>query len=238
MNASLKLTLGFTAFLTCSVIVPQLDAADGAAKHRYCSANDPHVKVTATLIGIHRIDAGTGSAAFEARISLRIVNLSEVSVLLLANQPRSDHPLVGDVFLSTSGEKAQACHYTFSETEWPARDTSMQWQKLRFDLDKEAPPTELIRTIAPGAFWEFEADRKFSIAQRGAIDKSYPPFEEIRRQPSLFLQFRLLMWPNNLEKDMLNPIFGTGLREKWKGNGHLVIDNLVSDPISIQLPDK
>jgi len=47
-----------------------------------------------------------------------------------------------------------------------------------------------------------------------------------------------LMWPNNLEKDMLHPTFGPLLRKKWSGVGYLLIEDLRTEPISISLPVK
>jgi hypothetical protein len=197
-----------------------------------CPLNDMSVKVTSEVETVKAIESDAGLVTFSAHIVLRISNSSVSSVLVLADEP----VIVGES-LSQSREDALSCRYLYDTSYLPSVDKNPKWQNLRLQLDRTDPPEALVRTIPPGGTWKFEKDVAFAIGKTtGKFSNGNESLDEIRSHEPVWLQVYLLMWPNNLEQNMLDPKFGKRLRDRWKVKGHLIIDNLATEPVQIRLP--
>jgi hypothetical protein len=205
----------------------------------YCVKNDPHVRIFADIKGIELIKSDANIIGFRVQLTIHIVNTSSEPVIILAGEPliyKANVPVIGPIALARTKEDAITCRYIIHNGFLPARDRSAEWMELGKALDCKLPPEKLTRTIAPGVDWEFERNFTFGVWD-DLIDEKYA-LDVIRKDPNVWFQVDLLMWPNNLEKDMLHPEFGLTLRERWKDTGYLIIDNLRTEPISICLPIK
>lgn len=218
-------------------LVPKLFAAQTTVRPRYCSSND-HVQVLAEVTSIKQVAGNTGVVVVRMHILLRIVNTSKEPVIVLTTKEPLEYPLIGSVNIAQSKTDAQFCRYVYSDSEWPSLDRSPSWQKLHKELSQTNPPLSITRSIAPGDSWLFEKEIVFAFDKVSRNSNGDVLWDEIRGISPVWLQVELLMWPNNLEENMLKPRFGRGLRNKWKGKGHFILDNLVSEPVLISLPEK
>ena len=169
-----------------------------------------------------------------ARVTLGVhfLNRGSVPVLLFVGK---GYPLQGNYLLAGSRDDALHQKYLLINSAWPSSDRPA-WQETRGKLDQAIPPEDLIRVIKPAESWDFDTEAVLSIEIKGSFDKTSKPWDTIRAVNPLWLQVNFLMWPNNLEKNMLNPKFGRHLQQRWKDSGQLVLENITSQPISMSLP--
>ncbi len=220
------------AALTLMVMCTALMIASPRERsEQYCPANDSGIAVHAEIRDISRVSENADVLILRAHFVLRIVNSTGEPVIVLAEKPQ-----VGDFWLARSETDAESCRYIYEHSEWPSVDRSLRWEQLHRDLDQKDPPEALTRVIKPGDAWEFEQQETFAIAKRASLDNKSMSLDDIRKQPALWAKIRLLMWPNNLEANMLNPKFGFRLQRRWKTKGRLVIDNLTSEPTPFAIP--
>lgn len=123
----------------------------------------------------------------------------------------------------------------FVSAAWPSSDRPA-WEETRSKLDQKSPPRDLLRSIEPGAEWSFERSVVLGVQIIGSFDRTSKPWSVIKAADPLWLQLDFMLWPNNLEQNALKPKFGRSLKRRWKGQGDLVIDNIVSEPIPLRLP--
>jgi hypothetical protein len=191
------------------------------------------VTLTTDVANISLFENSASSKKFRVHMVLRLNNKSSKPIIIL-----SDSPLIGDIWLAQSKDDAQSQRYIYESSRWPSRDDSPRWKQLHKQLDQKEPPQGITLTIAPGENWEFERDAEFAITKSGSFDKRSKPWQDIQKINPLWFQIRLLMWPNNLEKRMLDPEFGKQLERRWRAQGWLVIDNILSEPVSLKLPNE
>jgi hypothetical protein len=146
-----------------------------------------------------------------------------------------DWPLQGGQTLASSRDDALSKKFVYVSGTWPSSDWPA-WEETHLNLDQKSPPKDLIRSIAPGTEWSFDKSVVLAIEINGSFDKTSKPWDVIKEAPSLWLQLEFMVWPNNLEQNMLNPKFGKRLQQRWKDHGQLVIRNIVSEPIPLSLP--
>ena len=198
-----------------------------------CNAShEPDIHLLAEVKDVKVVEETSVYVTYRVHIVFRIVNSSKEPAISLAQESVS-----GVESFAQSREDALSCQYIFDRVHWPSIDRSPKWQTLRKQLDQKSPPEQETRTIAPGAFWLFEKNLDFSIDKKGSWDKTQP-LDVLRRQNPLWIQVELMMWPNNLELTFPNLKLGKQLRKRWEANGHFILDNLVSEPTPITLPEK
>ncbi|HVN19735.1 MAG TPA: hypothetical protein VMU05_13205 [Dongiaceae bacterium] len=180
-------------------------------------------------VRLHKLE---GTMVIDVSMTVHFKNHSSTPLLVFV---RKDWPLQGGATLASSRENAISKKYVFVSGAWPSSDRPA-WEETRRKLDQESPPTDLIRSIEPGAEWSFDKSVVLGVETAGSFDNTSKPWNVIKSADPLWLQLEFMMWPNNLEQNMLNPRFGRRLQKRWKGQGQLVIGNIVSEPIPLSLP--
>ncbi len=113
------------------------------------------------------------------------------------------------------------------------------WNRLRKQLDVPAPPSNSILFIKPKEFAYFES-RVFLLARTafrgmtgGDID-----FDRLKKSDGVWLRTKFQVWSQNLNprtKVSKKPLFSEILRERWQPFGYLMLENIVSEPIYLDL---
>ena len=170
--------------------------------------------------------------AIDVLMTVHFKNHSSTPLLLFASK---DWPLQGGATLANSKEEAIANKYVFVSGAWPSSDKPA-WEQTRRNLHQDSPPTDLVRAIEPGAEWSFDKSVVLGIQIDGSLDKTNKPWNVIKTTDPLWLKLEFMVWPNNLERNMLNPKFGRRLQRRWKDKGQLILDNIVSEPIPLRIP--
>lgn len=179
-----------------------------------------------------RVHKEQATMVIDVSMTVHFKNHSSSPLLVFVGK---DWPLQGGTTLANSKEEAIAKKYVFVSGVWPSSDRPA-WEETRRKLDQESPPTDLVRSIEPGAEWSFDKSVVLGVQIDGSFDKTSKPRNVIKKADPLWLQLEFMVWPNNLERNMLNPKFGRRLQQRWKDKGQLIIDNIVSEPIPLSLP--
>ena len=110
------------------------------------------------------------------------------------------------------------------------------WDDLRSCLDNTVPPAETTFTLKPGETWTFSSDVKVSFEKK-LIDLSRS--EHGDKLGEVWIRVYYASWSPNIEPKArgraTSLLFGRSLRERWKSFGYLLLDDLISDPIRLDL---
>jgi hypothetical protein len=196
-----------------------------------CRAGDPKVRINAEINRIEIIQKTETLIGFQISVDIDIADISQEPVLVLKGTSKDGtgmHPYNGAILLARTKADAISCHYIYSYGAYPS--THPYWQNLRKELDQKTPPSYVISKIDPGGSVKFNRKIVFVITN----DKEQI-LDKILRDPDIWLQVEVLTWPSNLEKTN-GTVFGKRLQNKWKHQGHLVIENLKTNPVRLTLP--
>lgn len=114
-----------------------------------------------------------------------------------------------------------------------------KWEKLRNQLDAPAPPSGAILSIKPAEFVYFES-RVFLIARTpfrgmtgGDID-----LDRLKESDGVWLKTKFQVWSRNLNPRtnvQKRPLFSEILKDRWRPFGYLILEDLISEPIYLDL---
>jgi hypothetical protein len=179
-----------------------------------------------------RLHKEQATMVIDVLMTVHFKNQSSSPLLVFVSK---DWPLQGGATLASSKKDALSKKYVFVSGAWPSSDRPA-WEETRRKLDQKSRPTDLIRSIEPGTELSFDKTVVLGVRIDGSFDKTSKPWNVITKADPLWLQLEFMVWPNNLEQNMLNPKFGRRLQQRWKDQGRLVIGNIVSEPIPVSLP--
>lgn len=120
-------------------------------------------------------------------------------------------------------------------------DFSDKWRRLREDLDKKEPPATAIRTLLPNETWSFVSGATVLVqkeAGRKSITLKHLSMKELESFSTLWIKVFLSVWNRGIElnpTDWSNVTFSKALQERWSKDGVLIIDNIASDPIRLDV---
>jgi hypothetical protein len=123
--------------------------------------------------------------------------------------------------------------YLYSSGARPAANPQ-GWNATHRRLDQASPPAELIHVIEPGGSWNSEDMVYLGIDKEPLIisDDRNKLWSQIKDIDPRWLQVEFMTWSNNLEYEK----FGDRLQKRWKNQGQLVTDDVLSEPIVLHLP--
>ena len=245
LTMSRSFTLGLAVLAVISLNGASSKSQEGIQVNAVptCLKNDSHVRVQAEIKSVKLDLSEANQLGFLAHAIIRIVNASTEPVLILADDPKllmRNQPHYGALSLAKTEEDAFSCRYFYNHGAYPSVYRSAAWQKLRKELENDLPSAKYSRTIAPGSAWEFERDIHFGLSNdpMERLIRGKTSLDLVREDPHVWFQVELLMWPDNLETDVLHPQFGMRLQKKWSRSGYLIIENLRTDPVPLDLPTK
>lgn len=122
----------------------------------------------------------------------------------------------------------------------PAVDKSPYWGNLRASLEQMSPPPDKIRVLKPNDTWFVITSIVFGVPAKtgGSISfRKQESWSVIQKLPHVWLKVVCEVWPRNIEPgaNRSKLEFGHNLQRRWHRHGVLWLDDLVSEPIQIDL---
>ena len=198
-----------------------------------------HVIITGTAKELKLIRENIGEIAFEVPIDIRFVNCSKEPILIFQDQDQEKrgYPWGGGSTFYNSKESVGQDKYLCGRGIWPSESRDSEtWQEIRKVLNASFPPNEFIRVINPGESWDYEFYQGLSFEKRSKpINSGCKSWDVIKEIDTLWLQKEFIVWPNMIERNSKSSKYGLSLRKKWKEKSYLLIDNIISEPIPINL---
>lgn len=204
-----------------------------------------------TDIGIEE-KGGSVRVSVRLQMSLKAVGETPVMVWKQTNPNESSqraflcvYSKVLGVLAKGSGEKI--LHY--NTCALPSIQRTSAWQDVIKRLDSATPPASEIRVIKPGESFDFNDEWAFTFLKRKAGNSNDPLWglssdhdvlwDEIKEARNLTLELAYRVWSSELEPRSDIAVdekpFGKRLRNKWKESGYLWLDDIVSEPVPIDL---
>jgi hypothetical protein len=179
------------------------------------------------------IDASDYSSSVKVTLSLQfeIINTGRRTVLLY-----NEKPVIGARTLLRNNSD-----FLFKLATWPSVDESQSWMDKRELIDNSSPPPKLVRSLGPGESWKWDGIEWFYI---GTEKHSFEPIRNneswsiIREASPVLLRVEAMMWPNNIEKpgkERHKRPLGEKLKKQWGRYGDLWLENIISEPASLDL---
>lgn len=126
-----------------------------------------------------------------------------------------------------------------SQIGGPSFSDAPEWASMRNALDQPAPPPDATITLLPNQSSVF--DEEVTIVaphERPRTFPDHPTFLELEKEGTFWLRVRYEVWSFNLEHhprgtDKLK--FGRTLQRRWKEFGTLLLDDIYTEPVRIDL---
>jgi hypothetical protein len=172
-------------------------------------------------------------------LKLSIINTGKAPLIFLRREPDCNQAVIAknadelDIrnrkFLAYSGRGSSEI-------------TSKKWANLHKSLNRALPPSALTRILAPGESFDFDGLIRLDLPKEPAMYASSPTRSEsltrLQELSPVLLKVRCDPWPLNLDgvnngRHKLK--FGRELQLKWKHFGWLWLDDIYSEPITLDL---
>lgn len=119
-------------------------------------------------------------------------------------------------------------------------DTSPEWSALRKALDKPSPPTDTVHILQPNESWKWIETASISLPRSDKDKNDYSKtesWESVKDLPAVWLSAICQVWSLNLEpkKGQTDTLFGYKLQKRWKSVGLLLVDDMRSEPVMLDL---
>jgi hypothetical protein len=120
-------------------------------------------------------------------------------------------------------------------------NTSAIWSSLRKELDKPKPTENAIYFLQPNKEWVVDIQSSLSLPTEKYKYSDFPnreSWENIQKLGKVWVKILGPTWSLNLETDKNNSSelnFGKKLQKRWSKYGHLWLDDVVSEPIPLDL---
>lgn len=180
-----------------------------------------------------------GSAALiKIKLKMELINTGSNPIIFLQKDP-----LFVGAALARSPDALARGEFLATDYAGPAVDISPEWAALRASLDKTSPPPDKVRVLKPNESWLLEASVGVSVPKNSGTDISFRKKESlqtIQKLSPIWLRVVGEVWPRNLEPGVERSKLKLGhqLQNRWKENGVLWLDDIYSEPISLDLSGK
>jgi hypothetical protein len=141
-------------------------------------------------------------------------------------------------WLAVSEKDANNGKFNLVSQRWSSCEWSKQWVDLRRSLDKPQPPDDRVQLLTPGKSVNQEIQCGLLIPLKSYLNgtNEIVGWDIFQNYPVLWLKIDVQMWPTNIELpgSKCNP-FGRKLQKRWRDQGYLWLDMLMSEPIELRL---
>ena len=169
-------------------------------------------------------------------LKLELLNNGSKPVIFLEAKP----PELRGGALAKSREDFSSFKYLALNYYGESVNTSSEWTVLRKALNQPSPPPDKVRVLVPNESWKWEGRVQISLPKSGKnsfFDKN-ESWENIKGLQVVWLRAICQVWSLNLEpksKDRTELTFGKKLQKQWKNVGVLLLDDIPSEPIALDL---
>lgn len=171
-------------------------------------------------------------------VELTLTNRNEIPILLLD----SGSPLLcisRELHGISSGDQKEKRLLLVATLPSSSRGAK-EWEELETNLRSKKLPSNFIRSIGLNENISFRINDWFYISKEKNEYDIYQNalWDEVKNAKLLSLKLEYRVWPLDLENNSAENEprpFGKKLRERWKTNGYLLLDDIVSEPVPISL---
>jgi hypothetical protein len=206
------------------------------------------LKLSGRIINFE-VEERNDSVALSINVNLSLRNVSKKPVLLtISSYPASSAYFIPDNSfmsicsrisgVSTTGRDER---FLYSSCRLPSIEAPPDWESIRSEFDKSAPPQNRIKVLKSEETFEFPASLLFRFPTKrdlDSVDRDNALWGEIKEAKSLSLQLTYRIWSLELEKRSSRReqrSFGKTLQRRWKKYGYLWLDDIVSERIVLEL---
>jgi hypothetical protein len=171
-------------------------------------------------------------------VKLTLTNRNELPILLL-NSDSSLLCISRDIYGISSNDLKERKLFSFA-TLPSSEKGAKKWEVIKTNLSSEKPPPNLIQKLRLNESISFEEKEWFYISKEKDVynENQNVLWDEIKDAKFLSLKLEFRVWSLNLERHSgekeVRP-FGKELRERWRKYGYLLLDDIISEPIALDL---
>ncbi len=170
-------------------------------------------------------------------ITLTFTNTGKVPLLIFTSDS-SVRSILREMYGSIPIEKGDSRLYALYTL--PSIGVNEETRKIQKLLNAKEPLEELIKTIGIGENLSFETKEWFYIGKEKDVYDNLGNhlWSEIKDAKSLSLRLGYRIWSLDFEPRSVNRDkrpFGKKLQKRWKKYGYLWLDDIVSEPIPLDL---
>ena len=202
---------------------------------------DKRLWLRGKVISVNIISDSAGSRYssnfLQMKLLLELVNTGPTPIIFLKRGPL----FVGAVLAKQPHDFATGNHLVRTYVG-PAVDVSPEWEALRVSLDKPTPPPEQTRILMPNESWSLQATVGVSLPAHPEVflPARGASLKDIKELSSVWVRVVCEVWPWNLEPsaDRSKLKYGRKLQRRWKDVGVLWLDEIYSEPLTLNLKEK
>ena len=198
---------------------------------------DGNIKFAGKISNLEMVEE-KDSMKFSFDATLTLTNTGKVPILLFL--PETWLCINRDVYGIALGEKTEK-RLMFNGS-LPSISDSKEWLERKEKLNVKVPPSNLFRKLESGESFTFEQKEWFYVIKEKVKSPVQAYFgnlswNEMKTAKSLSLRLEYRIWSLNLETYSLSgkKRFGKKLQKRWKKYGYLWLDDIVSEPIPLDL---
>jgi hypothetical protein len=195
---------------------------------------------------VERVEVGTADSPSKyattpvaITLELSITNTGTDPLIFLQRDPECHQAVIGRNADELDVRNRQYLAYSGRSS---SEVTSAKWASLRRSLDKPSPPSALTRTLKPGETLRFDGWIRIDLANDpkmyASLGNRSESLSRLQELSPVLLQVRCEAWPHYLEgadTQRQNLVFGRELQLRWKAAGLLWLDEIYSEPITLDL---
>ena len=177
------------------------------------------------------------SKFLEIKLILELTNTSRTPIIFLNREP-----LFVGAALARQPDDFASGNYLARTYAGPAVSLDPEWAALRLSLDRPTPPPDQTRILMPNESWSLGATVGVSLPDHPEMfaPAKSASLKEIKELSTVWLRVVCEVWPWNLEPsaDRSKLSYGRKLQRRWKNVGVLWLDEIYSEPITLNLSER
>ncbi len=209
----------------------------------FAQSEKPNLQITGTVkeIALQEVYPETDSAFYITyiKLNLKLNNNGLTPIIFLQNTPLIKNATV----FQTENEKEIFLSQTLNASSSFLMSLN-DWEKLKRDLNKSIPPVKKTLIISAGNQIEFEGFirlniPRFKVEQLSPFSIESQTLDFIKKHSPAQIKSTLETWStltlviNKKSQEEKKQKFAKKLRDKWKNIGYLWIEDIESEPITI-----
>lgn len=106
---------------------------------------------------------------------------------------------------------------------------------LQEQLNQEIPPSDLTYVIKPKDSFKFSTETECVFLTSKISASANEPWDAISKSSPVLVRIKLEMFPSYLKQNYSKSFSEKILQDRWKRFGYLWLDDIVSEPVPIDL---
>jgi hypothetical protein len=192
-----------------------------------------HANEFLTLTGqvkeIDIIEEDTKTIKLKIGLDLTLKNISESNIIVY----KSDFALL-NLTLFTLDENGKKIHL-YSAGGRASNYDSPETRILQKQLNQKIPPSDLTYVIKVGDSFNFSTETECVFLKSKISASANESWNAISKSSPILIELKLEIFPSYLKQSNSKSFSEKALQDRWKKYGYLWLDDIVSEPIPLDL---